>query len=49
MPIEGWLRMIGGGFVAAGLLLGIFVHPFSGSRFSWVRTCFSRRLRSRAR
>ncbi len=28
MTIERWLRMIGGGFVAASVLLGIYVHPY---------------------
>jgi hypothetical protein len=27
MTIERWLRMIGGGLVAASVLLGIYVHP----------------------
>jgi hypothetical protein len=31
MTIERWLRLIGGGFVAASVLLGIFVH----ANFLW--------------
>ena len=31
MTIERWLRLIGGGFVAASVLLGIYVDP----RFHW--------------
>ena len=31
MTIERWLRLIGGGFVAASVLLGIYVNP----RFLW--------------
>ena len=27
MNVEGWLRMIAGGFVAASVLLGIYVNP----------------------
>lgn len=28
MNIERWLRLIAGGFVAASVLLGVFVHPY---------------------
>ena len=28
MTVERSLRMIGGGFVAAGVLLGMYVHPY---------------------
>jgi hypothetical protein len=31
MTIERWLRLIGGGFVAASVVLGIYVDP----RFHW--------------
>ena len=27
MSVERWLRLIGGGFVAASVLLGIYVNP----------------------
>lgn len=27
MTVERWLRMIGGGFVAVSVLLGMYVHP----------------------
>jgi hypothetical protein len=28
MTIESWIRLIGGTFVAASVLLGMFVHPY---------------------
>ena len=31
MSVERWLRLIGGGFVAASVLLGIYVNP----KFLW--------------